>query len=269
MTKICVTFKSKSYKLSNMYGSLYDERNTVITNESNNIFSKDGYKFKKTSDPDSVHLFLDEESVRRKYFYPFLRKGLRLLDIGCGVGSYSLPALVRGGYVTAMCPPSPYSNAFITNVRLNSNFEKNVDLIPFAAYSQDGYVNPMTRHFVNGYYDIPEHYKSINLDFMTQVNYYFPCSTVDNLVKDKGYFDFIKIDVEGLEEDVIRGAKNTIKYRIPYILIENHLFKDPGIEKRIVDILINEWQLPYKFESSPYSNTASTFFYSHTLFTPL
>ncbi len=52
--------------------------------------------------------------------------------------------------------------------------------------------------------------------------------------------DFIKIDSEGCDVDVVRGAKNIIKRCKPYILFENHNILD--------EMMIELDEFHYRFE---------------------
>jgi FkbM family methyltransferase len=63
--------------------------------------------------------------------------------------------------------------------------------------------------------------------------------TVDDLVSKHGPFDFIKIDVEGFEYEVLRGARNALK-QFPRIALELHLdfLAGRGITaKQVLDLI--------------------------------
>ena len=46
-----------------------------------------------------------------------------------------------------------------------------------------------------------------------------PVKTLDNLVKDKGPFDFVKLDVQGAEIEVLEGATETLK-NVDFLFLE-------------------------------------------------
>ena len=71
--------------------------------------------------------------------------------------------------------------------------------------------------------------------------------TLDNLVKAYGKIDFLKIDTEGFESEVLKGAKNTLKISRPIIYIElSEQYKDSSEES--MEILKNAG---YIFLSEP------------------
>jgi FkbM family methyltransferase len=63
--------------------------------------------------------------------------------------------------------------------------------------------------------------------------------TVDELLKDEKHIKLIKIDVEGAENLVLRGMKETIK-KVDYIFLECHLNED---WEEIRNLLLNEYKL--------------------------
>ena len=70
-------------------------------------------------------------------------------------------------------------------------------------------------------------------DFLT-----IPCYSVDGLLKlkyDKP--DVIKIDVEGAEYDVLKGAINTLQKYKPNILLATHDCHLPGVKDKCVQLL--------------------------------
>lgn len=229
------------------------------------IHNKENYKFLEVVDEkahSSVWTFIDEEGVRKKLYYPYLKNGMNVLDVGCAWGSYTLAALGRGCNVTAFNPHLPEPNLFLKNMELNKNFEQKWKLVEKAVYSKKGYLNQETREFVDveRYEDIPPDYREPKkLKLGDSNNFFTECDTLDNLYK--GKVDFIKIDVEGAELEVIKGAMSIIKSNIPYILVENHNFIDPTLSEKIKDLLINEWGLGYEYETKEHTSQVS-----HTLF---
>lgn len=61
-------------------------------------------------------------------------------------------------------------------------------------------------------------------------------SNTENMLDDWGLpvVDWIKVDVEGMELEVLKGAERTIQKTKPNLLVELHHFKDPEIEPKVV-----------------------------------
>lgn len=66
---------------------------------------------------------------------------------------------------------------------------------------------------------------------------------LDDLAGSMSRFDWFKVDVEGAEERVIRGALHTINKFRPKLIVEAHLFLDEGIPNKIAALLPRyQWQ---------------------------
>ena len=69
-------------------------------------------------------------------------------------------------------------------------------------------------------------------------------------IKKKIYNIFLKIDVEGFELNVLKGAKKTLSKKVKYILIERHffqLYKNNSTEKVHLFLKRNNFKLIKKF----------------------
>ena len=84
--------------------------------------------------------------------------------------------------------------------------------------------------------------------------------TLDSLISEhfKGNrVDFLKIDTEGAELEVLKGGIETIKKYKPKLLLELHLFKDRNMSKKLEDFL---GPLGYKWMIKPYTPHVSHMF---------
>jgi FkbM family methyltransferase len=231
--------------------------NSIIMHPIKNIQEKHGYKFCEFALPDgnnsSVYTFTDEERVRERMYYPYLKSGMKVLDVGAGYGSYTLPALVRGCKVTAITPPTEYVEELRENVRINGWLDNNrFKLLDTAVYSQVGLVNIQTREYVRWVHQ--------KRDKQQEGGEFVHCTTIDKIYRNG--VDFIKMDVEGFEVEALYGAKCTIARNKPIILVENHQFIDGSLQKRVRELIIDSWKLGYTAHSETYHQI------SHTLFTP-
>jgi tRNA G37 N-methylase Trm5 len=206
--------------------------------KSKSIQGKHDYKFYEFEHNSSTYTFVDEEIVRERFFYPYLKAGMVVLDIGAGYGSYTLPALARGCIIHAVNLYHENYYHLEQNIKLN-NFDDDDKFkhYGFAISSKDGKIEAGGKKNVI-------------------------CRTIDTLfltLPEK--IDYIKLDVEGYELEALKGAKQTIIKNKPIILCENHLFMDASLEEKCIDF-IDSLRLGYKWENRPYHAI------SHTLFLP-
>ena len=88
--------------------------------------------------------FDDEEQVRTHYYYPYIKAGDVVFDIGASFGSYTLPALALGATVFAFSPEHEYS-LISRNIDLNGFQE--YAIYPYGLYSRTGYFKTDTTEF--------------------------------------------------------------------------------------------------------------------------
>ena len=161
----------------------------------------------------------------------FLERNDSFIDIGAHIGYYSvLAAKILGnqGKVFAFEPELSNYQKILENINLNHL--NNIQLFNLAVGSE----TKPTQIFVNqdndgghALWDVGKHpfnQKSLNNQTMQNTQ----LSTLDNILSQVGNITnlkMIKIDTEGAELDVIKGAVNTIgKYDVPYIICEINRF---------------------------------------------
>lgn len=126
------------------------------------------------------------ERKSRNTILPTLRSGDVMIDVGACYGSWTLPAASMGINVIAIEPDEYYSNILIQQVKLNK-FDKLVNIITgFAGKTKE-----------------------------TSIDSYMEMMHIDKV-------RLIKIDTEGAEFDVLKGARKTIRKYKPNLLIELH-----------------------------------------------
>jgi FkbM family methyltransferase len=204
----------------------------------------------------SVGTFEDEEQIREKYFYPYLKEGEWFFDIGAGFGSYTLPALAVGCNVVAWSPEED-GNALEKNIKLNGYPTYHTSLNKGSAYlyrtglyDMRGWFDPGANQFTNEEQTSGTWIKCEPLDEL------FDIGDITLISK---YLHYLKIDAEGAELPILRGAKGWIKQFKPKMLVENHLFRGKEIEQRIIDY-VDSLGLGYKHDVTPYHAISLTFF---------
>lgn len=184
------------------------------------------------TNPASTLTFDDEEIIRQQYWYPFIKKGDIILDIGAAFGSYCLPALAMGATVYAFSPEHEFPK-ILNTISENQGFSKRCHVYDFGFYSQIGFFKTDTAVF----YNVSE----IKLSQIKEKNaanwtgWYIPVRTLDEFIPTLklSKIDFIKLDTEGAEFEILKGGEQTLEQYKPKLLIEFHLFKDNLIQRKI------------------------------------
>ena len=137
-----------------------------------------------------------------------------VFDVGANVGFYSLAAAQAApdGVVHAFEPLPDTCEDFRLNLRRNS-WAKNIRLIPAAVGEQSGTVHLTTEFHSSNYVTSAQ---------STEATTAVPCITLDDYAAqaDLTRLDFIKIDVEGGELEVLRGASGTLRRFRPLLMVE-------------------------------------------------
>jgi FkbM family methyltransferase len=138
-----------------------------------------------------------------------------LLDIGAHFGVFSLAAAHFGGKAIAVDPSPIAARMIARQVRLN-RLTENIRIIEAAVSSEDGSVEMLSSGvFSDGYFKIaPGRAKSE----LTRTQ----GTTIDKLVREYGVPTHVKIDVEGHEGAVLRGARKTLDRHSPLLFLELH-----------------------------------------------
>jgi len=160
------------------------------------------------------------EPVEFKIFAKIL-KVLRkpvVVDVGAYIGAYTLVACKEGARVIALEPDPDNYNVLRSNIELNGCTDK-VKPLMIAAGSKEGLL-PLykgrysdTSSIVRGFHEAT-----------SEVKTYVRVDTLDNILAREGLaldsrIDYLKIDVEGAEVDVLKGAEETLK-RTRYLQVE-------------------------------------------------
>jgi FkbM family methyltransferase len=179
--------------------------------------------FKMVIDPSQRHdlyflILKDKNLVYEEEVVQFLRKSseknIIFVDIGANNGFFSLlVASLSQGNIVYSFEPSPSAYARLTN-NIGLNSFKNIQPYNLALGSKedDGYMNISNlEDGLNSLKVIP------NSNSMVPVH----ITTLDNVLKVREV-DIIKMDVEGMEEEVMKGAKEIIGYNHSIKIIFEH-----------------------------------------------
>ena len=152
----------------------------------------------------------DETEIRDAHWHP--AAGDVVLDVGCHVGSYTLPALIAGAFVHAVDPDTGRLG-IVQGLADERQLGGQLRTWPYALAGPDGFPGDFTEHVLHS---------GLYPDMMPVDG--SPCMTMDALAIQAGLekLDWVKIDVEGAELLVLQGGEETLRRFHPRMLIESH-----------------------------------------------
>ena len=145
-------------------------------------------------------------------FERYCRPGMRVVDVGANLGYYSLLAahlVGPDGAVIALEPNSENCRLLLSSLRLAG--VTNVELLPVAADVSSGWAYYSTHVGSNGGLVNDD-------DLLSHPGTVVPTFPLDDLVTEP--VDFLKMDVEGAEGRVVKGAARIIERDRPIITTE-------------------------------------------------
>lgn len=151
-----------------------------------------------------------QEPVRRKSF-EFAKKGVAL-DIGANVGLWTRDMCATFQHVIAFEPVADFRECLQRNVVAD-----NLDLRACALGTEDTMISMIITQENTGHSHVDESSRGAGN---------IPMHRLDSL--NLAPFDYVKIDCEGYEYNILIGAEQTIKRYRPVIVVEQKLHKDTG-----------------------------------------
>ncbi|MBU1449324.1 FkbM family methyltransferase [Patescibacteria group bacterium] len=174
-----------------------------------------------TSNPPTRDEFLSplasELEIREKYFNPSPRQVV--IDVGAQYGNYTLDACSLGAKVYAFEPNPESFEILRRNVEVNGF--TNCTLLNFGLWSKTD------KLLIAGYAphsDWRGRFRVIALDEWVELN---------GMTK----VDFIKIDTEGAELEILKGGLNTLRRFKPKLLVEVHTFVKETLLPDVEDLM--------------------------------
>ena len=191
------------------------------------------------NEEDRQYWFADEQEIRDRYWH--IRPGEVVIDAGCHIGSYSLPAL-RAGAVVYAVDPEPSRLAELRQIW--DGGPGRLTTITKALAGPGGYAPEFAAALAHAGY--PEFHAPPDAEF----------TTLDDLAAEYrlSRLDWVKIDVEGAELAVLQGGRETLARFRPALVIEAHDRVYPfvaamGSQRQCHDLLTG---LGYGIEVVPY-----------------
>jgi FkbM family methyltransferase len=178
---------------------------------------------KASYDADEVAMLLNLLDLRRKYY----GDGVVAVDCGANLGVHTIEwakHMSTWGVVLAFEAQERLYYALAGNVAINNCF--NARVIHAAVTSQSGSMKmPKPDYFTNSSFGSLELRKRDNTEFIGQAIDYSEEKMVDVRTVDLDSFNFrrldlLKIDVEGMELEVLAGAAKSVGANRPILLVE-------------------------------------------------
>lgn len=160
------------------------------------------------------------EQENFSFFKEHCKPGMTTLDIGAHFGLFAVFfQKSSGGAVYAFEPTKETLKIFKETVAINKCRDK-VHVVEMAVDKEPGSANFFIHSTVGGLGNTLVQNAKLG---MTSSSYEVKVTSVDVFVKEKGIdVDCIKIDAEGAELGVLKGAAETISKRRPIILLSIH-----------------------------------------------
>tara|TARA_B110000483_G_scaffold135066_1_gene161593 strand:- start:62 stop:823 length:762 start_codon:yes stop_codon:yes gene_type:complete len=162
------------------------------------------------------YYFKDYEKNVSNFIKKILKKNSNAIDIGANLGYYSIlfSSILKNGQVYAFEPEKRNFKKLMNNIKLNNC--KNI-----TAYNI-GLSNSKSQKKLFLTTEINEGGHHILCSSSSEKTYQtIYTNKLDNLIKNKKFFEIVKIDVEGYELEVLKGMKNVLK-KTHYVIIENN-----------------------------------------------
>ena len=173
-------------------------------------------------------------------FCLWVKPGSVFYDLGANIGFYAFLAnrFISTGKIYSF-EPSPISRKiFEQHLAINKKLmlHNNISILPFAISDREqeiSFSNNEQRRDGNTYISGSTAYTEAKSIIIVK------CFSIDELIE-QGYEipDIIKVDVEGAEFDVLKGAVNTLKKYKPDILLATHECHLPGVKDSCINFLM-------------------------------
>lgn len=166
-----------------------------------------------------LYLFGSYELPTVRFIRSHVRPGMTLIDVGAQIGYITLEMSRAGGSGVSLYSfePEPRNIAKL-NANLRLNDINNVTIVDRAVSDHDGLI----RLFMSSDNNAGTHSTIASGPFVSNDFIEIPCVRLDTFVREQAVqsVDMIKIDVEGGELEVLKGAEETLRRFKPVLIVE-------------------------------------------------
>jgi len=183
----------------------------------------------------------DYEAPVQATLQSLLGPGKVLYDVGGGIGFYSLLAARLGAQAVAFDPDRFNAGCIRHNARINSLASK-ISVCEMAVFSRSGTLRIEVASQSRGHGNA----HVIANEMATPDLGETPCTRLDDFAKEHQAPDVIKIDVEGAESEVLKGAQKVLSSIRPHLICEIH----DAVNAQAVSQLLETFGYEYRWLGS-------------------
>jgi FkbM family methyltransferase len=194
------------------------------------ILNINGHKFATIPNDigisEELLMFRTHEPLSTKLLSPLLKDGMYCLDVGSNIGYYAClesNAVGNSGKVISI-EPSPINYKYLKkNIELQNM--SNTEVYNFACGNENGEIEFLVSDRSNWSRVATDKFIDAPPDAILQT-IKVPVKTIDFLIQEKSLprLDFIRMDVEGYEINIVEGMHKTLEKFKPLLHMEIHLF---------------------------------------------
>lgn len=190
---------------------------------------------------DQLLFTIPHEVKAMERAWSLIKKDDIIFDIGAQYGVWTLPAAVMSPkHIYAFEPYKPFYDVLLTNIDSNNEgIRSRITPVNVGFYSRTRHNVPYAEEHVSIY---EGGVKSQRLDYLTTIDKYVKENNIEKV-------NHIKIDVDGPELEILKGAKETLNRFRPNLAIEEHNAIVPNISTKIYKYIVFDLKLPYDVES--------------------
>lgn len=196
----------------------------------------------------SWYTFEDERDLREQLWRNQDLRGGTFLDCGAAFGAWTLSALAAGAHKVFAWSPQhlpgeePEAETFHASLKLNGDWWFRGTVYRSALYDRHGYLNLGDGRFLSD--GCPSPIQHLRTSPGTRTGPWTPeegtdclwalVQKLDDWIRLFGDVRWIKVDVEGAELEVLRGATEILKVFSPTVVVEHHNYMRFGLEGEVI-----------------------------------
>jgi FkbM family methyltransferase len=190
-----------------------------------------------------IHIFY-QIFVARELEFSLRESIVHIIDLGANIGLSSIFLKKRFPESHILCVEPSTDNLKILKKNLHSY--KNIEIFHGAVYSKDTEIFLIDTGKGEASYQVREaHHLIDTMPVVNQVN----CLSIDTLLRryHLSYIDFIKMDIEGAEEDCLLSTTNWLN-NVDFLAVEIHDLIKPGLSKLICNRMGEKFKISQRGE---------------------